>query len=156
MNQKVRVLVLEAVQSCGRSSIKNIMLHIEESLTSDEVKEVRAFLKWAFFDWENRGFGPLNIDSRYNEWKMSLGPVSIKKKVSSMFGKTYSRSDGKAMTVKELFALLTKLNQDSKMTSKVLDSPVVVSSDEEGNDMQELAFVEVSRSGVVSLYPAHF
>ena len=77
MNQKVMFHVLKAVHSCGHTSIKNIMLHIEESLTSDEAKEVRAFLKWAFFDWENRGFGPLTIDSRYNEWRMSLGPVSV-------------------------------------------------------------------------------
>jgi len=155
MNQKVMFHVLKAVHSCGHTSIKNIMLHIEESLTSDEAKEVRAFLKWAFFDWENRGFGPLTIDSRYNEWRMSLGPVPLKK-VSSMFGRTYSRPDGKAMTVKELYALLTKLNEDPSMTRKRFEKSVVVSSDEEGNDMQGLAFVKVSRSGVVSLYPAHF
>ena len=42
------------------------------------------------------------------------------------------------------------------MSKERFEKPVVVSSDEEGSDKQKLAYVEVSRSGVVSLYPAHF
>ena len=79
---RVQGLIVEAFRECGRetsihTSIKNIMLVIEEQLTVEEAKEVKSFLRWAFFDWELRGFGPLSIDIKWNEWRKSIGSVSV-------------------------------------------------------------------------------
>ena len=72
MNQKVRALVLMAVKGCGLH-VGNVLSLIEEQLTIKEAKDVKAFLIWAFFDWDERMFGHGNIGSRWDEWKSSQG-----------------------------------------------------------------------------------
>jgi hypothetical protein len=67
MSEKVRVLVLQAVNECGRDSVENVLSGIEEQLTLKEAKDVRTFLKWAFFDWDTRGFGHGNFDKQWRK-----------------------------------------------------------------------------------------
>jgi hypothetical protein len=69
LRDKVKTLLLTAVKQCGIESIENVMSGIEESLTVGEADQTRAFLKWAFFDWENRCFGHGNYESRYEQWR---------------------------------------------------------------------------------------
>ena len=64
LRRKVRPLVLEAVSQCGRDNLENVMSTIKESLTVGEARQVREFLRWAFFDWDSRGFGPGNLVMR--------------------------------------------------------------------------------------------
>jgi hypothetical protein len=152
ISDKVRVLVLDAV-ACGVGSVRDIMSVIGPQLTPDEYKEVRGFLKWCFFDWWGRGFGPLNINIKWNEWKAACPPTSYKKG-ASYFGKSISRPDSKGMTVRDLFSFLTQVSYDPKMVAAKWDQPIVMSSDEEGNEMLSLAMIEVSKSGKITLYPA--
>lgn len=70
------------------------------------------------------------------------------------------RSDNKPMTVRNLRIILDgELRRikakDPTAVTKYLDSPIIMSSDEEGNDMLKLYGVEASEEGV-TLWPAHF
>ena len=74
---------------------------------------------------------------------------------NSMLGKMVTRKDNKALTLGTLYDTLFKLRSDPKMTPADWQRPVVMSSDEEGNDMLHLWGIEVSKSGSVILWPAH-
>ena len=72
LQDKVETLILMAVKDCGIESVENVMSLIMESLTIKEAEQTRAFLKWAFFDWENRCFGHGNYDARYEQWRTGI------------------------------------------------------------------------------------
>lgn len=63
----------------------------------------------------------------------------------------YAREDRKGLSMKDLIQIL----QDHRKGGKVdLGAPIEMSSDEEGNEMQSLYGVEVSKSGRITLWPA--
>lgn len=66
-----------------------------------------------------------------------------------MKSRSYSHKDNKALTTRELKALLSSIDD------KALDKPVTMSSDEEGNEMLSLVSVDIHKSGKVTLWPAH-
>ena len=61
---------------------------------------------------------------------------------------SYFDPNNKSITVRQLKNLLETVKQ------KDLDKPVVMSSDEEGNDMLQLWRIEIHK-GQVTLWPAH-
>jgi len=67
-SSKIRTLILKAVTECGRH-LKEVMSCIEEYLTPEEAMDVRGFLTWAFFDWDERSFGHGNFEDRWKEWQ---------------------------------------------------------------------------------------
>jgi len=72
--------------------------------------------------------------------------------MSTLRGRALSRSDNRPLSLRDLIGVLKGMEGDSKMA---FDKPVVMSSDEEGNDMLCLWSIEVSKAGVVTLWPAH-
>jgi hypothetical protein len=69
MKKNDMMLVLTAVTQCGTGSVDNVMSVIERKISSqacchnlttnlnqEKAKNIRKFLSWAFFDWEERGF----------------------------------------------------------------------------------------------------
>ena len=116
MNDKIRTLILMAVNQCGRDSLENVLSLIEEQLTLDEAKNIRAFLKWAFFDWDNRMFGHSNITKRWKEWRATQ---PVRKVVEYKLGVSHSRNDNKPITLGDLYAFLTKIYADSTVDRKI-------------------------------------
>jgi hypothetical protein len=51
--------------------------------------------------------------------------------------------------------VINQMNDDPAIERSLFDKPVVMSSDEEGNDMLHLWGIEVSKTGTVTLWPAH-
>ena len=109
MNSKVRSLVLMATEGCGLH-VKNALSMIEEQLTISEATNVRAFLTWAFFDWEERMFGHGNINDRWEEWKSSQGRKP--KKAESKTNELVSIQ----VTLMELSTILAALRYFQKLT----------------------------------------
>jgi hypothetical protein len=68
MTGLLQTLVLNAVKQCGTSSVENVVSVFEEQITLAQAEQVRGFLKWAFFDWENRSFGHGNFRLRWRQW----------------------------------------------------------------------------------------
>lgn len=63
----------------------------------------------------------------------------------------YANKDNKPLTLRELKAILNKVKG-----TLALDRPVLMSSDEEGNDILKLWGVEIEdKGGQVTLWPAH-
>jgi hypothetical protein len=68
---------------------------------------------------------------------------------------SFSRKDNKPLTLRDLLAMLGRTKVDKpKVYEKMLDKPVTMSSDEEGNDMLKLVMVDIESKGV-TLWPAH-
>ena len=63
----------------------------------------------------------------------------------------FARSDNKPLTLGDLKGILNSI----KVTDH-LNKPIIMSSDEEGNDMLKLWSVDVSDDGEVTLWPAHY
>jgi hypothetical protein len=63
---------------------------------------------------------------------------------------SFSRKDNKPLTIAELRALLNQIP-----TTQAQSKPVVMSCDEEGNEMLKLVAVDISKTGQVTLWPAH-
>ena len=62
-----------------------------------------------------------------------------------------TRKDNKPMTVRELRSII---QVESKTNPELLDKPVTMSSDEEGNDMFNLQGIEITKQGI-TLWPTH-
>ena len=161
MNDKVRTLILMAVNQCGRDSLEDVLSLIEERLTLNEAKDVKAFLKWAFFDWDNRMFGHGNITKRWKEWqatqpvKKGVEDSTKPCKIKSVLGQSFSRRDNKPMTLYDLIGVANAINRDPAVERSIFEEPVIVSSDEEGNEMLNLWAIDVSKTGQITLWPAH-
>ena len=160
MNKKVKTLILMAVKQCVRDSVANVLSVIEEQLTPGEAMNVKLFLQWAFFDWDKRMFGHGNINERIKEWKAYANKTGIKttkprKTKNKVLGQSFSRRDNKPMTLYDLVGVLNSINRDPTIERSIFEKPVIMSSDEEGNDMLKLSFVDVSKTGQVTLWPAH-
>ena len=78
------------------------------------------------------------------------------KPLSKTLGKSFSRSDNKPLTLRDLDSVINQMNGDPAIERSLFDKPVVMSSDEEGNDMLHLWSVEVSKTGEVTLRPATY
>jgi hypothetical protein len=50
---------------------------IEEHLTPKEAMDVRGFLTWAFFDWDERSFGHSNFESRWKKYELAKKQFSL-------------------------------------------------------------------------------
>ena len=61
----------------------------------------------------------------------------------------YTRSDNKPITLRDLHTTLSKIKNPD------WDRPVIMSSDEEGNEMLSLYGIEISKTGQVTLWLAH-
>jgi len=57
----------------------------------------------------------------------------------------FSRKDNKAMTLHDLLQVVDK--------AKGLNKPVIMSCDEEGNEMLVLQSVEIAKNGQITLWP---
>lgn len=72
MRERIKALVLIAVNECGHH-VKNCLSVIENSkcgkLSQEELKSVKSFLTWAFFDWRIRDFNFKTIDARWKQWQ---------------------------------------------------------------------------------------
>jgi len=66
-------------------------------------------------------------------------------------GQMMTRKDNKPMTVRELRSII---QVESKTNPELLDKPVTMSSDEEGNDMFNLHGIEITKQGI-TLWPTH-
>jgi len=66
-------------------------------------------------------------------------------------GQMMTRKDNKPMTVRELRSII---QVESKTNPELLDKPVTMSSDEEGNDMFNLQGIEITKQGI-TLWPTH-
>ena len=64
-------------------------------------------------------------------------------------GKMMTMSDNKPMTLRDLISILGR-----QADPKLLDKPITMSSDEEGNDMLSLQGIEITKQGI-TLWPAH-
>jgi hypothetical protein len=156
MNKKVKTLILMAVNQCGRDSIANVLSVIEEKLTIKEASDTKAFLQWAFFDWDKRSFGHGNIDERISEWKIyanKVKPAKTYKTKSKVLDQNFSRKDNKPMTLYDLIGVVSLINRDPTIERSLFEKPVIVAS--EGNDMLNLWSIDVSKTGQVTLWPAH-
>jgi hypothetical protein len=75
-------------------------------------------------------------------------------KTSSLKNKTISAPDNTPMTGMMLLQSLAKMYHDPEL-KPALEKPITMSSDEEGNDMLKLWQMDVSKTGAITLWPAH-
>jgi hypothetical protein len=61
-------------------------------------------------------------------------------------------TQGQPLTARGLLNTLIKIYKEKP---KALNLPVIMSTDEEGNDMLKLYCIEVDKKGQVTLWPAH-
>lgn len=62
-------MISRGVKSSGTFNPDETMFYFEESLTSDEYHEVKAFLQWCHEGMGKRDFGHGNYEERYAEFK---------------------------------------------------------------------------------------
>lgn len=67
----------------------------------------------------------------------------------------FERKDRKPLTLGE-FLMFIELSsiQDSKNFEKAKDKPVMMSSDEEGNEIMLLHCIDITKEGQITLWPA--
>ena len=68
---------------------------------------------------------------------------------------SYSRNDNKPLTLRDLLGMLGEVKQKKPAQwAKIIEKPITMSSDEEGNDMLKLWSVDIESKGI-TLWPAH-
>jgi hypothetical protein len=110
VRDRPKTLILSAVKQCGVESVEDVLSVIEESLSVVEANQARAFLKWAFFDWDKRSFGYKNYISRYKQW------FRYKQWLTSIGGKIRKPSvkkESKAIPVKGLVEILQEIHDEA-------------------------------------------